>query len=304
MPIMPDQYNKMIKDERKNFVTPFDVAYKAFIDLGCDSKPPEYFKDNASKFIKNMRTQCWTDYVPYERQFTVKMLKKLIDPNRIKNMSPEDAIIDFVSIYPQHIYELSLSNTQSRRSRAGKEFEAIIELMLIGADIPAESQGSVGKKKFANEDVGKMVDFVSPGVVQYMKNKRNTVLISAKTTLRERWQEVPEEVTRTGIREMYLATLDEGITSETRRILYEGNVIIATTKENKALNYQDDQRIVSFEELIQIAKEAERKWNGVTYTSEEISRMREYLETQVEKHKNHPYVKRYYQRRLYSLREL
>ena len=114
-------------------------------------------------------------------------------------------------------------------------------------------QGSVGKQTFSRNGLGKLVDFVSPGVVQYVRNKRNTTLISAKTTLRERWQEVPEEVTRTGTREMYLATLDEGITEETRTVLYEANVILATTRGNKERNYPSDQRIVTFEELINIA---------------------------------------------------
>jgi hypothetical protein len=55
------------------------------------------------------------------------------------------------------------------------------------------------------------------------------MLISAKTTLRERWQEVPEEVNRTGIREMYLATLDDSFSEETINILYEANVVVVTT---------------------------------------------------------------------------
>ena len=40
------------------------------------------------------------------------------------------------------------------------------------------------------------------------------MLISAKTTLRERWQEIPEEMGRTGAREMFLVTLDDTISKE------------------------------------------------------------------------------------------
>lgn len=56
-----------------------------------------------------------------------------------------------------------------------------------------------------------MVDTVSPGVTEFEINKRDAVLISAKTTLRERWQEVPEEMGSTGAREMFLATLGEKV---------------------------------------------------------------------------------------------
>ena len=296
------RYDEMIKYERINhFATPFDMAYEAFVDLGYDHKDPAFFRENASEFVEKMRGQCWAEFVPHEKEFTTRLLRMLIDRDKVSGMSPVEAIEDFVMEYPEHIYKLSLSNTQSRRSRAGKEFEAILELLLIGADVPADTQGSVGKQVFARNGLGKLVDFVSPGVVQYLRNKRNTTLISAKTTLRERWQEVPEEITRTGTREMYLATLDDGITEETRTVLYESNVILATTRNNKTRHYPADQRIVTFEELIGIAMEAADKWNAYNYSENDISGMKRYLQNQVSKHTNHPYVKNYYQARLNAL---
>ena len=297
-----DRYDEMIKYERINhFATPFDMAYEAFVDLGYDHKDHLFFRKNASDFVEKMRRQCWAEFVPHEKEFTTRLLRMLIDGDKVSGMSPVEAIEDFVMEYPEHIYKLSLSNTQSRRSRAGKEFEAILELLLIGADVPADTQGSVGKQVFARNGLGKLVDFVSPGVVQYLRNKRNTTLISAKTTLRERWQEVPEEVTRTGTREMYLATLDEGITEETRTVLYEANVILATTAGNKAKNYAADQRIVSFEELIEIAIEAAGKWNAYNYSEDDIAGMKRYLQSQINKHMAHPYVRNYYQSRFNEL---
>ena len=94
------------------------------------------------------------------------MLSKLIDKEKVSCMKPDEAIEYFVEEYPEQIYSLSLSNTQSRRSRAGKEFEAIIELLFIGAGIPVDSQGSVGKQFFTNTGLGKLVDFVSPSVLR------------------------------------------------------------------------------------------------------------------------------------------
>lgn len=63
-------------------------------------------------------------------------------------------------------------------------------MVLIGAGIPLDSQGNIGKQEFLKKVLGKMVDVVSRGVIEYIINKRNAVLISAKTTLRERWQKV------------------------------------------------------------------------------------------------------------------
>lgn len=299
--ITKEEYDLLIKNERTDhFATPFDLAYQSFIDLGYQNKTAEFFHTNASSFIETMREQCWKEYVPIEEEFTTRLLNKLIEYGNYETMSPVDAIKSFVSKYPQHIYALSLSNTQSRRSRAGKEFEAILELLLIGADIPADAQGSIGKQVFTQSGLGKLVDFVSPGVVEYIENKRNTTLISAKTTLRERWQEVPEEVTRTGSREMYLATLDDGITAETLRMLYEANIIIATTKSIRDTKYAGT-RVITFEELLEIASETAAKWNSFQYSDKDIDGMKKYLNRQIKKHTNHPYVLSYYQHRLNEL---
>lgn len=300
--ISRDDYKQLIKREREiYFGTPFDLAYKAFIDLGLSRNDDKYFCENASEIVEQIRAKCWAEFQPFEKNFTIKMLGSLIDHNTVAQMSPIEAIEHFVSEYPEHIYDLSLSNTQSRRSRAGKEFEAILELLFMGANVSTQVQGAIAKQAFAKSGIGKMVDFVSPSVTQYIVDKRNTVLISAKTTLRERWQEVPEEVTRTGIREMYLATLDDRITTETLEILYESNVIIVTTKRNKAINYSDNNRIVTFENLINIMKEANEKWSHYHYTSADIKAIRKHLETQRDKHSEHPYVEAFYQKHLADL---
>lgn len=299
--ISSEDFSILVKKERAKLITPYDLAYKSFVDLGYVKKDPDFFRTNASEFIENMRSQCWSEFVPYERDFTKAMLRMLIYEEAVKNMDPVSAIESFVEEYPKHIYDLSLSNTQSRRARAGKEFEAIIELLLIGADVPSDSQGSIGKTNFSKQGLGKLVDIVSPGVVQYLANKRNTTLISAKTTLRERWQEVPEEVTRTGTREMYLATLDDNITDETLRVLYEANVIIVTTKNNQNVHYSGDNRVISFEDLISIATDAAKKWSSYVYTDEEKEGLSDYLKKQYEKHYPvHPFVYSYYEKRLNS----
>lgn len=204
-----DEYKNLVKEKRKEgFKQPYDLVYDNFITLGYDKVPKEFFLSNASEVVEKLRNSCWSEFQPLEKDFTSKMLKELVDDEYIKTLTPIEAITWFVEEFPEHIYALTLSNTQSRRSRAGKEFESIIELILIGAGIPLDSQGNIGKQEFVNKGLGKLVDLVSPGVLEYIVNKRNTVLISAKTTLRERWQEVPEEMGRTGAREMFLATLD------------------------------------------------------------------------------------------------
>lgn len=297
--ITENQFKELVKSERANhFITPFELVYKTFMDLGYDKKDCSFFMEQASEYIVTMREQCWNEFVPFEKEFTTRMLSHLIDVEKVSKMNPVDAIKDFTMEYPGHIYNLALSNTQSRRSRAGKEFEAIIELLLIGAEIPFDAQGAIGKHYFQTHQIGKLVDFVSPSVAEYLTNKRNTMLISAKTTLRERWQEVPEEVNRTGIREMYLATLDDNISDETLRIMYEANVIVVTTRMNKENNYARNNHVITFEEMLAIGRETVDKWNNYQYSNEDKDLLLSHIKKQIEKFDKYPYVKDYYAKRL------
>ena len=294
---MTKNYSDLIKQERtKVFKSAYDFIYMMFDQLKFDDKAPEFFFENASKIVEELRNASWSTFVPIEKNFTSRMLQQLVNPEEIKNKTGLEAVIWFVETFPEEIYSLTLSNTQSRRSRAGKEFEAIIELILIGADIPLDSQGNIGKKVFVDKGLGKLVDIVSPGAVEYNLNKRNTVLISAKTTLRERWQEVPEEMGRTGAREMFLATLDDTITSEVIQALDEGNIQIVTTKAKKDKFYSNKANVLSFEELLTILEENKVRWESFNYSNDDKETIKVLLENQKNKHKNHSFVTDYYER--------
>ena len=181
------------------------------------------------------------------------MLLSLIDEDQFKEMKGNEAVTYYVMEFPEEIYALSLSNTQSRRSRAGKEFELIIEKVFKLAGIDVESQGEIAKGFYEENNLSKLVDLIVPSAEQFQIDKRKCLFITAKTTLRERWQEIPEEMSRTGIKEAYLATLDKNISDNVENLLYEGNIVITTTKNIKDKYYANNDRIITFEELLSIA---------------------------------------------------
>lgn len=293
-----EDYKKIIKKERDVFFNnSFERAYKAFCKLEYDRKKQDYFLENASNVVETMRKQCWIDFLEEEKEFTAHMLELLISDINYEGMNVEDAIKKYVNTFPEHIYQLCLSNTQSRRSRAGKEFEHIIELLLICAGIPLDSQGNIGKDSFIDKGLGKLVDTVSPGVIEFETNKRNAVLISAKTTLRERWQEVPEEMGRTGAREMFLATLDDNISENVLNTLYEANIQLTTTISNKMNNLGNNDRILSFEDLLKICIENAQKWENYHYSAEQLNQAITLLNKQIEKHEQHDVIKNKFKER-------
>ncbi len=296
-----EEFQDLVKSERKKCTKPYELVYKGFLSLKYDQKDAAFFFENASTIVEKLRSFCWDTYVPEEKQFMSKMLKILVNDSAFAGLSPRETIESFVTTYPEHIYQLCLSNTQSRRSRAGKEFEAIIELLMMGANISMDTQGNIGKKVFVEKSLGKLVDIVSPGVVEYEIDKNYTCLISAKTTLRERWQEVPEEMSRTGASQMFLATLDDSITSEVLNTLYESNIRIVTTKRNKQENYASERRVIDFEKLLEICNANQTHWDKDTYNEDEKSSVIENIDKQIKKHKKHKFVSDYYKIRKEAL---
>lgn len=300
-----EKYKEFIKIERKKYfsdVKPYDLIYNQFVNEKLVNQSSEYFFENASEVIEILRDKSWSEFQILEKKFTSEMLLSLDFTSNIEEMTNIEAVTWFVEEFPLHIYNLNLSNTQSRRSRAGKEFEAIIELILIGANIPMDSQGNIGKKVFIDKGLGKIVDIVSPGSVEYVLNKRDTILISAKTTLRERWQEVPEEMGRTGAREMFLVTLDDSISKEVMENLNNANIQVVTTSSIKNTKYEKYNSVISFEKFLLILKETTSKWNEYNYSEENVLEIKKNIEKQVKKHSNHPFVKKYYEKYLNKIK--
>lgn len=266
-----DEYTELIKTKRtESFPSPYELVYAACHDLNLQSKDETYFKSHASKIMNSLRKTCWNIFTDMERLFTSDMLNILARyDSQINTLHGLSAVEHFVEMYPEHIYKLALSNTQSRRSRAGKEFEAIIEIILRNSGIMLDSQGNIGKSVFIDKNLGKLVDIVIPSVIHYKYNKTNTILISAKTTLRERWQEVPEEMNRTATSKMYLTTLDKYISDNVLDMLYESNIILVTTSDIKEDFYNNKVNVITIEKLIQEADHITREWDNFEFSSDD-----------------------------------
>lgn len=96
-----------------------------------------------------------------------------------------------------------MSAAQQRKSRAGYSYEHHIEAMLAGGGIPFEKQVIIEARK--------RPDFVLPSLAfidSGLPDAKTGLILSAKTTLRERWKQVQREMEH---RQLYLTTVDENI---------------------------------------------------------------------------------------------
>lgn len=224
-----------------------------------------------SKCIAEMREIAWQEFLKDEVNFNAELMrnlhkllktpKEILDvllSNDVVTRSGDD-LLDKVKevcgeyagrVYP-YIYRLSLSNTQSRRSRSGKTFEAIIYKIYESLGYEYDSQSKVGRKTFDELGLGKKVDSILPNVKCYSERRNKTVIGTMKTSLRERWQEVAEEIERTKIPEIHLLTADESIPKSKAQEMSNHNIIVvAYDWVANSDSLKSMRNIISFEEYL------------------------------------------------------
>lgn len=264
------ELDKLIKVYRKKYIrNSQEIVDKVFKEN--PSILPKIKKGNVSQSIAELREIVWNEYLLDEVEFNVILMKdlyKIIDTpkqildslltNKITELRGERLKEEIVKlcgeyagrIFP-YIYKISLSNTNSRRSRAGKTFEAIIYKIYDCLDYTYDSQSKVGRKTFTELGLGKKVDSILPNIQAYEKRRNKTIIGTMKTSLRERWQEVAEEIERTKIPEIHLLTADESISKSKAQEMNNHNIIVVTydwIANSNALKPMKN--IISFEEYL------------------------------------------------------
>lgn len=159
------------------------------------------------------------------------------DPSKTTVASVLRAII---TEFPK-IDKVLLSAAQQRKSRAGYSFENHISRMLTDGKIPFQEQVILAAKK--------RPDFVLPSLAVYNDEKRSkqlALVLSAKTTLRERWKQVHGEIKNC---DLYLATVDDSIAFNAIEDMASQGiklVVPESLKESKVTAYKKSKNVISF----------------------------------------------------------
>lgn len=140
---------------------------------------------------------------------------------------------------------LFLSASQQRKSRAGKSFESHLAAMLKAGDVRFEAQAILGQRR---------PDFVLPDqatvALDTQRRYEDAAILSAKTTLRERWKQITHERFNCAI---FLATVDDRVSKEALADLQKAEITLVVpeslkTKNNESL-YYNDSNVISFREF-------------------------------------------------------
>ena len=248
-------WRKEIGKIRKRLIPSPKESVSEFFENNFDHIGRKVDVENISELIQEIREGVWGSFVNREIDFfreTVNLLvhdrdapKEVLDSllhdqigkEIIAATSYDQLVQPLLKFYSEstgrlfpYFYELSKSQTNSRRSRAGAEFEEIIDQIMRRLEIPYDSQAQLGQKTFSDEGLGKKVDGVVPSMESYNKSRSRCIIATMKTSIRERWQEVVEELNRTNIPSIHLLTLDDTITANTLELMNNHNMTLVTYK--------------------------------------------------------------------------
>ncbi|MEA5669660.1 type II restriction endonuclease [Stenotrophomonas sp. MH1] len=139
-----------------------------------------------------------------------------------------------------------LSASQQRKTRAGRSFEYHLATLLKAGNVRFEEQAILG---------GRRPDFVLPDKhsVQ-LKSERSyneAAILSAKTTLRERWKQVTHERFNCAI---FLATVDDRVSSQALDEMQTADIALVvpeSLKTSKEAAYAGHPNVISFKDFFE-----------------------------------------------------
>ena len=211
-------------------------------DNNLDSLSP-FLLDNPGDAIRTISRGIEYEIIK-ERQLrakAVELVRVIVgdEPN-----SGIDQVVRNIAYRYADIDAILLSASQQRRSRAGLSFEHHISAMLTDGGIPFEEQVILESKK--------RPDFILPSLALYNQHGRTyseALVLSAKTTLRERWKQVPMEINNC---ELFLATVDETISENAIQEMGARGIFLVvpeSLKDSDTTEYKDSASVISFKEF-------------------------------------------------------
>lgn len=205
-------------------------------DNGLEALNPYEIKRPGDAIMKISRD---IEYFLYKR---AELRHRSADIVRIISEGGPDLVSAVVRGFPQ-LDASFLSASQHRKSRAGRSFEQHISRLLKD-----------GKVRFQEQFItsGRRPDFVLPnGEVLGSKTRgfEDALVLSAKTTLRERWKQIALEKFNCGL---FLATVDDRVSSDAIDDMARSDIFLVvpeSLKNSSDTCYEKKGNVLTFREF-------------------------------------------------------
>lgn len=214
-----------------------EIAEKA-IESALSGKlsDSDYLKSNFSELVSKVQVDAYNIYLTYEKQACGEVLGELIEDELQK--TDIEMISTAVADRFFALDRFFLSLTQSRRTRAGKAFEAVVSALFDALGYPHTFQPIIGESQ---------PDYVLPSIEHYKNYATDCLIFTCKRTLRERWRQIVTE----GMagQAFFLATIDEKISVNELSRMKSRNVIVVVPNFLANDKYRGILNVISFEKF-------------------------------------------------------
>lgn len=228
---------KLFAKASKNIPTTTEIAQQAIhASLRDKLSDAAFLKDNFSELVSDIQLTAYYAYLNAERQACGHVLGELF-ASEITTLNEADIELAITNRFFT-LDRFFLSLTQSRRTRAGATFEAVVSVLFKALDYAHSSQPDIGDSR---------PDFVLPSIEHYRNYATDCFIFTCKRTLRERWRQVVTE----GMagQAVFLATIDERLSKPELGRMKAQNVIVVVPRELKSKLYFDALNVISFEDF-------------------------------------------------------
>jgi hypothetical protein len=207
-----------------------ELAQKEWLrENGLDSLNPFHLNCPGDVVMRISRDIEFAIYRVHEMRFRAAQVAQLLTrggASPVRNM-----VLDFA-----RLDAIFLSASQTRKSRAGRSFEHHMKRLFLDGSIRHEEQMVLS---------GRRPDFVLPDV-QTLNKKGDAIIVSLKTTLKERWKQVGME--RLG-GDVFLATVDDRVSSDVITEMQAQKIMLLvpeSLKKSTETEYGKHDNVVTF----------------------------------------------------------
>lgn len=218
----------MLFEKFKNKMPSNDQLCKKVAEKVLVGKNKDYIKRDFSNILDLMQDKIYEEYLKAQE----KIGQETID----------DCLKNTDRIEYNELDKFFLSISQSRKSRAGSAFEFIIREMLIRLEYPFSEQVVIG---------GAKPDYVLPSKQYFLEKPLDSILLTAKRTLRERWRQIVTEANKAY--GYFLATIDKKVSQNQIKQASEHKVyiVVPISIKQSIEHYNTAYNVISFENFFE-----------------------------------------------------
>ena len=199
---------------------------------------PSILKENFDDAVSRSEKLVYDIYLKKEAEYGRRVFSAFA--HYLSSAGEIRKVEDFGTVLGDHFSSFDrfyLSLAQSRKSRAGRAFEDIHNRLFSILGYPFTSQAVINGKP----------DFIMPSVEYYRKNPMDSIIFTAKRTIRERWRQIVTEGTR-GLG-FYLATIDADVSGEQLAEMMSHRIYLVVPAGVRGERYRGKENVISFAEF-------------------------------------------------------